>query len=518
MSNSEDPLSSVTEIDSELVIGLVAAVGTEVSLVVSCLEQELSRAGYEAVHIKVSSDVIPDLQNVDFDGEEEYERIDRLMTAGNQARRAASAKCGNGDIGNAILAYGAAAQIFAKRETQIDGKHIPFTRKAFIIDSLKRPEEVETLRRIYPQGFILIGIDSARYLRFKHLTKTLQISDNDAENLMSRDENEATESHGQRVSKSFHLADFFVRLTNSDALRWDVRRMVELWFGCPTHTPTFDEFAMFLAFSAALRSADLSRQVGAVVAVDKQVISTGANDSPRAGGGLYWPDRDDSGEFLDEARGRDYKRGGDSNREEQVRIINEIVNQAEEYNLDADSVRKLLEQSRIRDLTEFGRVVHAEMEAILSCGRRGISTVGAEIYCTTFPCHNCAKHIIDSGLKRVVYIEPYAKSKALEFHDDSIVPPDIELSENDVRVRFEPFSGIGPRRFYDLFSMQLSAGYDLIRKDDRTGKAISWNIREAPLRLSMKPISYIDLEMQASHLFNDMLSEHAQLETTDDQE
>ncbi len=258
MSNSEDPLSSVTEIDSELVIGLVAAVGTEVSLVVSCLEQELSRAGYEAVHIKVSSDVIPDLQNVDFDGEEEYERIDRLMTAGNQARRAASAKCGNGDIGNAILAYGAAAQIFAKRETQIDGKHIPFTRKAFIIDSLKRPEEVETLRRIYPQGFILIGIDSARYLRFKHLTKTLQISDNDAENLMSRDENEATESHGQRVSKSFHLADFFVRLTNSDALRWDVRRMVELWFGCPTHTPTFDEFAMFLAFSAALRSADLS--------------------------------------------------------------------------------------------------------------------------------------------------------------------------------------------------------------------------------------------------------------------
>ncbi len=233
---------------------------------------------------------------------------------------------------------------------------------------------------------------------------------------------------------------------------------------------------------------------------------------------MYWPDRDDSGEFLDEARGRDYKRGGDSNREEQVRIINEIVNQAEEYNLDADSVRKLLEQSRIRDLTEFGRVVHAEMEAILSCGRRGISTVGAEIYCTTFPCHNCAKHIIDSGLKRVVYIEPYAKSKALEFHDDSIVPPDIELSENDVRVRFEPFSGIGPRRFYDLFSMQLSAGYDLIRKDDRTGKAISWNIREAPLRLSMKPISYIDLEMQASHLFNDMLSEHAQLETTDDQE
>ena len=212
--------------------------------------------------------------------------------------------------------------------------------------------------------------------------------------------------------------------------------MVELLFGCPTHTPTFDEFAMFLAFSAALRSADLSRQVGAVVACDSQIIGTGANDSPRAGGGLYWPTRNEKGEFQDEARGRDYKRGGDSNREEQVRIINDIVSRAEEFDLDKQTVRDLLERSRIRDLTEFGRVVHAEMEAILSCGRRGISTVGAEIFCTTFPCHNCAKHIIDAGITRVVYIEPYAKSKALEFHDDSIIPPDEEHSQNESTLSF----------------------------------------------------------------------------------
>ena len=505
MSNPGDPLEAETEIHAELVIGLIAAVGTEVSLVVSILEQELSRAGYETVHIKVSSDVIPNLQTVDIGGGTEYERIDRLMTAGNQAREAASAKSKNENVGNAILAYGAAAQIFAKRKTQTDGKYIPFTKTAFIIDSLKRPEEVETLRRVYPQGFILIGVDSARSRRFDHLTETLQMSKTNAERLMSRDENEAKETHGQRVSKSFHLADFFLKLTNSDALKHEVRRMVELLFGCPTHTPTFDEFAMFLAFSAALRSADLSRQVGAVVACDNQIIGTGANDSPRAGGGLYWPTRNEKGEFQDEARGRDYKRGGDSNREEQVRIINDIVSRAEEFDLDKQSVRDLLERSRIRDLTEFGRVVHAEMEAILSCGRRGISTVGAEIFCTTFPCHNCAKHIIDAGITRVVYIEPYAKSKALEFHDDSIIPPDEEHSQNDIRVSFEPFSGIGPRRFYDLFSMHLSSGYDLNRKDNHTGKAIDWNIQNAPLRLSMRPTSYIDLEMQASHHFNDML-------------
>jgi deoxycytidylate deaminase len=146
------------------------------------------------------------------------------------------------------------------------------------------------------------------------------------------------------------------------------------------------------------------------------------------------------------------------------------------------------------------------MEALLSCGRQGISTVGAEIFCTTFPCHNCAKHIIAAGIKRVVFIEPYAKSKALEFHDDAITTSYVDMASSGDRVSFEAFSGIGPRRFYDLFSMHLSSGYDLVRKDSATGKTVDWDIKDAPLRLTMKTTSYIELEMQASNQFNDMLS------------
>ena len=44
---------------------------------------------------------------------------------------------------------------------------------------------------------------------------------------------------------------------------------------------------------------------------------------------------------------------------------------------------------------------HAEMEALLSCARSGVSTRGATLYSTTFPCHNCAKHIIAAGVARV---------------------------------------------------------------------------------------------------------------------
>ena len=216
---------------------------------------------------------------------------------------------------------------------------------------------------------------------------------------------------------------------------------------------------MFIAFSSALRSADLSRQVGAVIAKDSEIISTGANDCPSAGGGLYWPTRNNEGEIEDYEEGRDYKRGVDSNRQEQVSIIDEIVGNADSR-LNKKALRELLEKSRIKDLTEYGRVVHAEMEAILSCTRRGVSTKGAEIFCTTFPCHNCAKHIVATGLKRVVYIQPCEKSKAWEFHDDSICEKHDEGRASDSRVIFEPFSGIGPRQFYNLFSMHLSSGYE----------------------------------------------------------
>ncbi|MBF4222540.1 cytidine deaminase, partial [Vibrio anguillarum] len=128
-------------------------------------------------------------------------------------------------------------------------------------------------------------------------------------------------------------------------------------------TPTFDEFAMFMAFSSSLRSADLSRQVGAVMTKNKNIIATGANDIPQAGGGLYWPEYDSKGErIVDKEGGRDWKRGYDSNAHEKKMIINDILDTLPDDE-HKEPLRKLLSTSRIKDITEYGRVVHAEMEA-----------------------------------------------------------------------------------------------------------------------------------------------------------
>lgn len=56
---------------------------------------------------------------------------------------------------------------------------------------------------------------------------------------------------------------------------------------------------------------------------------------------------------------------------------------------------------------DFCLAVHAEANAILSAANIGIETNGATIYCTHFPCINCAKMIINCGIKKVYYKNEY---------------------------------------------------------------------------------------------------------------
>lgn len=51
--------------------------------------------------------------------------------------------------------------------------------------------------------------------------------------------------------------------------------------------------------------------------------------------------------------------------------------------------------------------VHAEINAIAQCSKYGMPIQGADIYITTYPCINCIKMIIASGIKRVFYKEEY---------------------------------------------------------------------------------------------------------------
>ena len=109
------------------------------------------------------------------------------------------------------------------------------------------------------------------------------------------------------------------------------------------------------------------------------------------------------------------------------------------------------------------------MEAILSCARRKAPTIGNILYVTTFPCHNCARHIIAAGLSKVVYVEPYPKSKAEKIHNDAFT-----LNENECnKLLCTPFFGVSPRRYIEMFSLELGIEH-LERKDSKDGLKIDW--------------------------------------------
>jgi len=458
--------------------------------VIDIMKERLKIYNYNINVIRVSADIIAKFFNSTSSEEDisEYRRIEKFIDLGNNARE------GSGD--NSILALGAAARIMETRNKDNDGNVMPYKRVAHIINSLKHPDEVRKLREIYSNGFFLVGVYEDKDRRFKYLNNTKGMAQDEANKLIERDMDEFY-GHGQHTRDTFHLADFFIHIgNNKDQIRSSIYRIIDLMFGHPFITPTFNEYAMFAAFTAALRSADLSRQVGAVIARDNEIIAYGSNDCPKAGGGLYWPEFDENkSQIIDYEKGRDYKRGWDSNKVEQDKLINNIM---ERLQLKPEAKEELL-KSGICDLTEYGRVVHAEMEAILMCSRNNISTRSATLYCTTFPCHNCAKHIIAAGIKKVIYIEPYPKSKASEFYDDSIVV-DRDVGDNSDKIEFLPFIGVGPRKFFDLFSISLGTRYNVIRKD-KTGKKSEWNPNNAKLRCQLQPYSYLEWEFQATNNF-----------------
>ena len=57
---------------------------------------------------------------------------------------------------------------------------------------------------------------------------------------------------------------------------------------------------------------------------------------------------------------------------------------------------------------------HAEQNAIIQAAKMGICIDGATLYCTHQPCSICTKMIINSGIKRVVYKEGYPDKFSIE--------------------------------------------------------------------------------------------------------
>jgi dCMP deaminase len=228
-----------------------------------------------------------------------------------------------------------------------------------IIESLRTPGEIFSLKN--KEKFYLFSVDANRRLRYKRAvlreSETDQISfeefvDNEEKEMNSDDPNK------QNLKKCIELSDF--SFENNGSIE-ELCRQVELvleqiiekkeskFLGRKDYL-SWDEYFMGIAILSSQRSKDPSTQVGAcIVDENKKVVGTGYNGAPRGIKDEDFP----------------WERKGD--------FLN----------------------------TKYAYVCHAELNAILNSTKESLNN--CIMYVGLCPCNECAKAIIQSGIKKVVY-------------------------------------------------------------------------------------------------------------------
>ncbi len=137
--------------------------------------------------------------------------------------------------------------------------------------------------------------------------------------------------------------------------------------------PSWDEYFIEIANVVAKRSNCVSRQVGAVITVDNQIVSTGYNGAPK---GLH-------------------------------------------HCIDKGGCLRKLQNIESGTRQEICRAVHAEQNAIISAAIKGVSIKGGTVYVNTYPCGICARMLINAEVKRIVYDSDYSDPLSKEMLDES---------------------------------------------------------------------------------------------------
>lgn len=454
--------SSTADIDEqrELFVLLISAIGTPVNQVQTDLEAAFRAVGYAPRSVRIS-----ELLDATATSARPADtcQTEWLMDLGDKLREESGVQGAAAMLAVLKIRADRAAENHADEGDNIDRRGA-----VTIIRSAKRAEEVDFLRNIYGSRLLVIGISQAEEKRREALAARLGRERDEsggvsnaalADRLLRRDEDDPDNDWGQSLQKAFGRADAFLWIRSGHKTRDQVTRLVELWLPQPFTTPTPDEQGMYHASASQYRSAAAGRQVGvAVIDEDGEVLVTGTNEVPKPGGGQFWPD--DTPDY------RDFKLNYETNDVGKRDVIQDVLRRLKaggwlaDFPADLDDVALVdaaiakdgpLEDARVADLIEFGRIVHAEMAAICTAARRGTPLRGSTLYTTTYPCHECARLIIAAGITRVVYVAPYTKSQVKMLFNDLV--SHTPSTQGRQVVEIVPFEGVAPEMFPIVFRM-----------------------------------------------------------------
>jgi len=288
-----------------------------------------------------------------------------------------------------------------------------------VFDSIKREAEINYLRERYPV-FYLIAVQCSRDERWERVRSAYGaagLTEPDFDVHDARDQIEEL-AHGQKASLCVDDADLVIDNTKHHAhtavgraLNSRIDRYIGLVTGLEPSKPRPQEIAMTMAYTE-----------------DGSLVSSGFNQNPATMKPCYEEPgycRKDGlvAERLEGLRGTYCPKCG-----KQIESVD---------NPFRCSCGQSLKSHYFPDHgVRWCPAVHAEERAI---GRaRGRDLNGATLYSTTFPCLNCSKLITDSGLRKIVYVEPYPEQESVRF-----------LAQNGVETI--PFEGVKARSFHKLF-------------------------------------------------------------------
>jgi len=317
-----------------------------------------------------------------------------------------------------------------------------------VIDGFRNFQEVQEIRKIYPE-FFLVAICAEKNERWQRVKNDYKGRYNEFERDDRRDRSEDFD-WGQGVQKCVDDADyvyynnesFFVypqgkEEPNSDKIERTLQKQAEEFVslmqginGCRGPNP--EEVQMAAAYAQSNSSTCSKRHVGAVITIKRNgkefPISMGFNDNPPRVPTCYdlkvcCKDEDMAAKLK--ARGRSIycPSCGKYHKDLSEPWLCEC----------GENLKEFLYPNRNMELCT---AIHAEERAILSLGGR--SGDGGRLYATTFPCFQCARLILDAGIKKVVYVEAYPMKETTEF-----------LEKNEVKVT--PFNGFTARAFFRVF-------------------------------------------------------------------
>ena len=152
-----------------------------------------------------------------------------------------------------------------------------------------------------------------------------------------------------------------------------------------------DKHYLRLAREISNLSYGIRLKVGCIIVKDRQIISDGYNGTPTGFSNVCE-------EFVDENL--------------QQKMMEKCHTDEEKFNF--IEVHLICDDENLDILKSKREVLHAETNAITKVAKTNFSTDGATIYITDEPCFDCAKLIIQSGIKRVVCWREYRKKDGIE--------------------------------------------------------------------------------------------------------